>query len=66
MALDEGRVMFRCRDLQHDCPWEVSGESEEEIMPQIEEHGREEHNAYLLSEADRRKIRNAIRRREAA
>jgi predicted small metal-binding protein len=62
----EGKVIFRCRDLQHDCPWEISGDSEEEILPKIAEHGREQHNVPTLNEADERKIRSAIRHREAA
>jgi predicted small metal-binding protein len=66
MTLDEGRVSFRCSDLQQDCPWQVSGDDEEEIFPKIEEHGREKHNLTELDAAGEKKIRSVIRRQEAA
>ena len=65
-TFEEGRVSFRCRDLEHDCPFHVSGEFEEEIFPKIEHHGREHHGVISLDEADEKKIRAAIRHREAA
>ena len=63
----EGQKSFRCADLGFaDCRWETSGRTADEMMNNIERHGREQHN---LSEADiersRGKIRNAIKDRAA-
>jgi predicted small metal-binding protein len=42
------------------CNWKVSGNSEAEILPKIEQHGRETHNL-TMDENTRSKVRNAIR-----
>jgi predicted small metal-binding protein len=42
------------------CNWQVSGNSEAEILPKIEQHGRETHNL-TMDENTRSKVRNAIR-----
>ena len=58
---------FRCADMGHaNCRWEASGDSEEEVMRQVEEHGRKDHGMSDWSEAMRRKVRDNIHRREAA
>lgn len=58
---------FRCADVADpNCRWEVSGKNEAEIMPQIERHGREQHNISNFDENTRNRVRNAIRTREAA
>ena len=37
----QGRVNFKCSDVgPKNCDWQVSGNSEQEIMPKIEQHGR--------------------------
>jgi len=57
---------FRCSDLGHkDCKWEVSGQSEEELMPQIEQHGRQAHNIQNMDNDARKRVRSAIRDRAA-
>ncbi len=57
---------FRCADLGHkECNWEVSGKSEEEILPQIERHGREHHNISNFDNDARSRVRGAIRDRAA-
>ena len=65
MALDEGRATFQCRDIIDNCPWEVSGKNEGEIMPKIRQHGREQHNMQDLDTETERKVREAIRRKAA-
>jgi len=41
----QGKMNFRCADVgPKTCDWQVSGNSEQEIMPKIEQHGREKHN----------------------
>ena len=40
---NEGRVNFKCSDVgPKNCDWQVSGNSEQEIMPKIEQHGQGE------------------------
>jgi len=58
---------FRCADAGNaDCRWETSGQSDDEIMQRAEEHNREHHGMGDWTEAMRGRVRNAIRRREAA
>src|SRR4029077_7632877 len=38
------KVSFRCSDVgPKNCEWQISGNSEAEIMSKIEQHGREKH-----------------------
>jgi predicted small metal-binding protein len=46
------------------CDWQVSGNSEEKIMPKIEQHGREKHNLTMDGETKNR-VRSAIQRKAA-
>lgn len=58
---------FRCADVGHaNCPWEVSGRTEEELRPQIEQHGRQQHGIKEFTEETWNKVRNAISERRAA
>lgn len=55
------KVTFRCADVgPKDCSWQVSGNSEQEILPKIEQHGREQHNL-TLDQNIRNKVHNAIK-----
>ncbi len=63
---DDGthKLSFQCSDIgqRNDCDWQVSGTSEEDLMPKIEEHGREKHNlANGFDEDGRKKVRSVIR-----
>lgn len=61
----QGKLNFKCSDLgPKNCNWQVSGNSEQEIMPKIEQHGREKHNMTIDDET-RIKVRNSIRRQAA-
>ena len=63
---NKGHKSFKCADMGHkDCSWEVSGRSEEELMPQIERHGRERHGINNLDEDSKRRVRSNIRDRAA-
>jgi predicted small metal-binding protein len=56
---------FNCRDVGFkECPWETSG-TEQEMMPQIEQHGREKHGINSFDENTRNNIRGAMRDRAA-
>lgn len=54
------KLNFRCSDVGVDCNWQVSGNSEAEILPKIEKHGREAHDL-TMDENTRAKVRSAIR-----
>jgi predicted small metal-binding protein len=58
---------FRCADVGNsDCQWETSGSTEDEIMERVEEHGRTAHGMADWTQANRNKVRDAIRNRQAA
>ncbi len=62
-----GPKTFRCADVGFaDCRWEVSGRTAEELMPQIERHGRERHGINQIDDTMRRHVHDAIRTRSAA
>ncbi len=66
-ARDSRELTFRCADVgRENCNWEVRGYSEQELMPQIEQHAREQHNISRFDEGTRRHILDAIHRRSAA
>lgn len=62
-----GARTFRCADVGNaDCRWEVTGRTEDELMPQIEQHGRDKHGIRNWDGETKNKMRNAIRERRAA
>lgn len=62
-----GDKTFRCADVGNtDCLWEVSGRTNEELMPQIERHGREQHGIMSWDDKLKSRVQNAIRERKAA
>jgi len=63
----EGNLTFRCGDVGNgNCDWQVSGHSEEDMMPRIEKHAREQHNFLAFDDSTRNKIRSAIHESRAA
>ncbi len=59
---NQDNVKFRCKDVGFaNCPWEASGRNEQELMPQIERHGREAHGINQIDQQTRDKVKNAIR-----
>ena len=63
--VNHGDFKFRCSDIHKDCNWEADGNSESELMPKIEQHGREKHNVKNFDENTRSKVRQAIHRQAA-
>jgi predicted small metal-binding protein len=62
-----GTRTFRCADAGYNaCPWEVSGRTDEELRPQIEQHGRQHHGIKDFGEDMWNKVRGVIRERRAA
>jgi len=57
-----GKKTFRCSDVgQANCNWQAIGSSEQELMPKIEQHGREAHNIQRMDDNMRNRVREAIR-----
>ncbi len=44
------------------CKWETSGHTEDEVMRQVEQHGREKHNLKEWSEDIKNRVRGIMRR----
>lgn len=64
-ASKNAKLNFKCSDVgPKDCDWQVSGASEKEIMPKIEEHGRKAHNMNVDDNV-RNKVRGAIHKQAA-
>jgi predicted small metal-binding protein len=60
---NQNEVRFRCKDVGFDtCSWEATGRNEQDLMPQIERHGREAHGIQQIDQPTRDKVKNAIRR----
>ncbi len=62
-----GGKVFSCAEYGiQNCTWNVSGNSADDMMPDIERHGREAHGIESFDETARRRIRDSIRERRAA
>lgn len=58
---------FRCADAGNaDCRWETSGRTEDEVMQKVVEHARNDHGMTDWTDAMHHRVRDAIRRRQAA
>jgi predicted small metal-binding protein len=58
-------LRFRCADIgDKSCNWEARGRNEDDIMRQVEQHGRDAHNMNM-DDNMRRKVRGAINRKAA-
>jgi predicted small metal-binding protein len=62
---NQGRLQFKCSDVvAKNCDWQVSGNSEQEIMLLIEQHSKEKHGLKLDDET-RNGVYYAIHKRAA-
>ena len=62
-----GGKVFHCSEIGNEnCTWNLSGDSADEMMPDIERHGREAHGITSFDEKARSRIRDAVRERRAA
>jgi predicted small metal-binding protein len=62
-----GDRTFRCADAGNaDCRWKTTAQTEDDLMLQVERHGREAHGIQNFDETARRKILNVMRERRAA
>ncbi len=62
----DGTKHFHCKDVGYDCEWQLSGTSEDEMLPKIEQHAAEVHNlTHFKAEAEQH-VREAIRKNDQA
>ncbi len=60
--MSEQKKHFHCKDVGYDCTWELEGNSEDEMLPIIEQHAAEIHNlTHFKAEAELH-VRQAIQR----
>ena len=52
--------VFKCRDMDMDCDFEASADSEDEFMPQIAEHADHAHDIKTISPELMDQVRQAI------
>jgi predicted small metal-binding protein len=58
-------LRFRCADVgDKNCKWEARGRNEDDIMKQVEQHGRDAHNMQM-DDSTRQRVRGAIQRKAA-
>ena len=58
-----GNYSFRCADVgQKECSWETKGSSEDEVLRNVEKHGREKHDISSFVGDMRDRVRGAIKR----
>jgi predicted small metal-binding protein len=61
----QGRLHFNCSDvLARNCHWQVSGDSEQEILLFVEQHSEEKHGLTLDVET-RNGVQHAIHKKAA-
>jgi predicted small metal-binding protein len=59
-------MRFRCADVgDKSCKWEARGSNEDDIMRQVEQHGREAHDIHNMDDNMRQRVRGAIDRKAA-
>lgn len=61
-----GNYSFSCKDAGHsDCNWQTRGNSEDEILRNVEPHAKQHHNIQNFDENTKNKVRGAIKRSAA-
>jgi predicted small metal-binding protein len=53
---------FHCKDVGYECEWQLTGSSEEEMLPKIEAHAAEVHNLTHFKDEAVEHVRQAIER----
>ena len=62
--MPEQTKQFHCKDVGYDCDWQLSGSSEDEMLPSIEKHAAEVHNLTHFKAEAEQNVREAIRRND--
>lgn len=54
-------LSFKCSDIGMDCDFEVTAETEDELMPKIAEHGDKAHDMKTIPPDVMEKVKQAIK-----
>ncbi len=60
--MSQGHKEFHCKDVGYDCEWHLEGNSEEEMLPIIEQHAAEVHNLTHFKPEAVEHVKEAIRK----
>ena len=61
-----GKFSFRCADAGHsNCNWQTRGNSEDEVLRNVEPHAKQQHNISNFDDNTKNKVRSAIKREAA-
>ena len=58
----QGSKHFHCKDVGYDCEWQLDGDSEEQMLPVIEEHAKDVHNLTYFKDEAVQNVLEAIRK----
>ena len=56
------KKVFHCKDVGYDCEWHLEGNSEEEMLPIIEQHAADVHNLTHFKDEAVQHVKEAIER----
>ncbi len=57
------RYQFRCKDINLECDFTVSGKDAADLIPQIAEHARSSHQMENIDDDMKDRINNSIRKK---
>ncbi len=60
--MSQGKKQFHCKDVGYDCEWHVEGDSEEQLLPLIEQHAAAVHSLTHFKPEAVEHVREAIRK----
>ncbi len=60
--MSENQKTFHCKDVGYDCEWKLEGNSEEQMLPVIEQHAAEVHNLTHFKPEAVEHVKEAIRK----
>ena len=60
--IDDKKKQFRCKDVGYDCEWHLEGDSEEQMLPEIEAHAMKVHSLTYFKGPAVEHVLQAIRR----
>lgn len=55
---------FHCKDVGYECEWQLEGNSEEQMLPIIEEHAKDVHNLTYFKDEAVQNVLDAIRKND--
>ena len=64
MAQNDGKKLFHCKDVGYECDWQLTGDSEDQMLPIIEDHAAKVHNLTHFKDEAVEHVREAIRKND--